>query len=145
MDDEEQSRVLAMTYCGLTPLSIHAGILVYRKWIEKHQTGLFKRDAVLDLIDIGLLRVPDEPLSVIVKVVIHIPNVYTLYGRRQVIHPIERNLHELCGSLVQQLHPTLNFPQFGRILYMQTNLSAALCEIRVAERGVGLQPTFSLE
>jgi len=29
---------------------------------------------------------------------------------------------------------TLNFPQFGRILYMQTNLSAALCAIRVAER-----------
>jgi len=67
MDDEEQSRVLAVTYCGLTPLSIPAGILVYRKWIKKHQTSLFKSDTVLDLIDIGLLYVPDEPLSVIVR------------------------------------------------------------------------------
>jgi hypothetical protein len=39
----------------------------------------------------------------------------------------------------------LNFPQFSRILIKQTNLSAALCAIRVAERGVGLQPTFYLD
>jgi hypothetical protein len=83
MDDEEQPRVLAVTYCGLTPLSIHAGILVYRKWIKKHQTSLFKSNTVLDFINIGLLYVPDEPLSVTVKIEIYALNVYTLYGCRR--------------------------------------------------------------
>jgi hypothetical protein len=41
----------------------------------------------------------------------------------------------ICGSSDV---PRLNLWEFGRILYVQTNLSAALCAIRVAERGVGL-------
>jgi hypothetical protein len=38
--------------------------------------------------------------------------------------------------------PALNFPQFGRILYMQTNLSAALCAIRSGGERSGLTAHF---
>ena len=36
----------------------------------------------------------------------------------------------------------MNFPQFGRILYMQTNLSAALCAIRSGGERSGLTAHF---
>ena len=44
--------------------------------------------------------------------------------------------------LGQSIVPALNFPQFGRILYMQTNLSAALCAIRSGGERSGLTAHF---
>ena len=47
--------------------------------------------------------------------------------------------------LAMKAHPriaALNFPQFGRILYVQTNLSAALCAIRSGGERSGLTAHF---
>ena len=65
-------------------------------------------------------------------------------GFKLTLHRKTSNWPVIGPVIGQSMVLALNFRQFGRILYMQTNLSAALCAIRVAERGVGSQPTFSL-
>ena len=131
MNYEEQHGISRLPDGRFPALEVDACVLKYNKWIEEDTACLLKGDVVFALIGFSFGRVPNESLTVTLELEFHSLNVYTLYGRRQL--------------LKSEFASALNFRGFGRILYVQTNLSAALCAIRVAERGVGLQPTFSLD
>ena len=131
VDDQKQVQIFGHANGGFSILLVDAGLLDMEEAIKENLAGGLEADAMLIQICRRLLRIPHERLVAVEKVDVHSLNVYTLYGRRQLLE--------------SELASALNFRGFGRILYVQTNLSAALCAIRVAERGVGLQPTFSLD
>ncbi len=72
-----------MTNCRLTVLGVCTGILKYCQRVKEHQARLFKVDTVLELVEVRLLDIPNEPLLIVKKLKIHTAIVYTLYSRGQ--------------------------------------------------------------